>query len=261
MKLFIFIMLFSANAFGWTLNSSTSMKYSTSSIKIKIASDTCPNAGLNPASIENLVNESIDEFWNSIPTSSIDLSSSGNSGIAFNNLSSLGSAVALTTKNTIIVGCSNDATLFSSAGTLAVGGLGCAGSSCSGAVILNDKAGTYLAIVDRQTLVSTFAHELGHALGLGHSSVQEALMYYSLSNKTQKALNQDDIDGISYLYPNEKKLSGFAGACGTVDFENKNDKGGNNFLTSLVLGLFLIAFVKKLMSSISFLRIHKHLRL
>jgi len=50
---------------------------------------------------------------------------------------------------------------------------------------------------DAQTV---WTHELGHALGLGHSTVQGSVMepYYEGSRRT---LHQDDIDGISYLYP------------------------------------------------------------
>jgi hypothetical protein len=244
--LYLAILLVSANAHGWTLNSSSLMKYSLGTIQIKIASDTCTNAGLTPSTIETLVQDSITEFWNTVPTSSLSLSTTGNSGIAFNNLATLLDAVNLTSKNTIIVGCSNAVSEFSSPGTLAVGGLGCAGSDCYGAVILNDKAGTLLSKVDRQTLLTTFAHELGHALGLGHTSVKEALMYYNLSNKTQKSLHQDDMDGISYLYPNSKKLGGIAGACGSVSIK---DKDRNNFFTSFLLGLGVLLLLKIIVKS------------
>ncbi|KAL7090372.1 hypothetical protein ACP275_12G036600 [Erythranthe tilingii] len=44
-------------------------------------------------------------------------------------------------------------------------------------------------------------HEIGHLLGLGHSSIQAAIMYPSVSAGTAKIkLNADDIQGIKALY-------------------------------------------------------------
>ena len=42
-------------------------------------------------------------------------------------------------------------------------------------------------------------HELGHALGLGHSSVSEAVMVAIYDGV--RPLHEDDLRGITYLYP------------------------------------------------------------
>ncbi|KAL0914083.1 hypothetical protein M5K25_017588 [Dendrobium thyrsiflorum] len=50
-------------------------------------------------------------------------------------------------------------------------------------------------------LESVLTHEIGHVLGLAHSTVQEAVMYPSLSPRTKKVnLRVDDIKGVQALY-------------------------------------------------------------
>ncbi|XP_053359772.1 matrix metalloproteinase-9-like [Clarias gariepinus] len=44
------------------------------------------------------------------------------------------------------------------------------------------------------------AHEFGHALGLDHSNIQDALMYPLYKYVADFSLNEDDIEGIQYLY-------------------------------------------------------------
>lgn len=50
-------------------------------------------------------------------------------------------------------------------------------------------------------LESVATHEIGHILGLAHSSVKEAIMYPSLGPRTRKVdLKMDDITGVQKLY-------------------------------------------------------------
>lgn len=50
-------------------------------------------------------------------------------------------------------------------------------------------------------LQSVVLHELGHALGLGHSGISSAVMFAGLSDGTSKrVLQQDDLDGFEFVY-------------------------------------------------------------
>jgi len=238
---------YSFTSSAWTLGNSNRLGFPLSNIVIKLSSNTCVNAGFSASSMETLISDSINQFWAKVPTSSLELTTGGVLSGVDVSADDLTAAVPKTTLNTIIVGCSSNATTFASSSTLAVGNISCSSAGCRGGVLLNDTASTKLNSLSRTTIIATFAHELGHALGLGHSSSETALMYYaSFSGKTQVSLTQDDIDGISYLYPSEKKIGGLAGACGTVDFKSSDDSdkpGGNGqFLLSILFG-FAIIFV------------------
>uniref|UniRef100_A0A3B3WC35 Peptidase metallopeptidase domain-containing protein n=1 Tax=Poecilia mexicana TaxID=48701 RepID=A0A3B3WC35_9TELE len=50
------------------------------------------------------------------------------------------------------------------------------------------------------TLFLVAAHEFGHSLGLDHSNIRGALMYPQYSYVEDFSLDQDDIDGIQFLY-------------------------------------------------------------
>lgn len=54
-------------------------------------------------------------------------------------------------------------------------------------------------------LLSTVRHEVGHALGLGHSDVREAVMYDSVKPGEHRILHSDDIDAIRTIYLGDKE--------------------------------------------------------
>jgi hypothetical protein len=84
-------------------------------------------------------------------------------------------------------------------------------------IVLNSESGKQanIAVLTSSDVSVAFTHELGHALGLGHSGDTQALMYYSISGKTSAILTQDDMDGIAYLYPRNEFTNGPYGCAST----------------------------------------------
>jgi hypothetical protein len=93
-------------------------------------------------------------------------------------------------------------------------------------LVLNAEAGKASRISNLSTsqLLTTLAHEMGHVLGLGHSSNTSALMYYSISNKSGPVLTQDDMDGIAFLYPRNEFTGGVFG-CASSAFPPSRKNG------------------------------------
>ncbi|KAL7149054.1 hypothetical protein ABFS83_05G013600 [Erythranthe nasuta] len=61
-------------------------------------------------------------------------------------------------------------------------------------------------------LESVAVHEIGHVLGLGHSTVEEAIMYPTISSGTRKVeLANDDVLGIQELYGSNPNYNGSVG--------------------------------------------------
>ncbi|KAM7484284.1 hypothetical protein LguiA_000293 [Lonicera macranthoides] len=76
-------------------------------------------------------------------------------------------------------------------------------------------------------LESVAVHEIGHLLGLGHSSVEESIMYPTISSASRKVeLAGDDIEGIQVLYGSNPNYSGPT----TPSATGERDTSGAQFL-------------------------------
>lgn len=58
-----------------------------------------------------------------------------------------------------------------------------------------------LLLPEYRNLLAVATHELGHSMGLGHSSVGTSVMYpYYLTRWSPVQLDNDDVDGMQKIY-------------------------------------------------------------
>lgn len=92
-------------------------------------------------------------------------------------------------------------------------------------VILNAETRSHANIgeLNGEKLAIVLAHELGHAIGLGHSEDPSALMYFSLEGRSGRGLSEDDQEGVRFLYARNELVGGPFG-CASV-----SPSGGKGF--------------------------------
>jgi hypothetical protein len=248
-------------SFAFTLNNSIGARYKNDKVSVSVASNTnCTTAGTTIDELEGFIQPAIKDFWNTVPTSRLTLEDGGTYDIsdALINTGELclngGCAGAVPNVSDIVIACNTNTTNFPGASSLLALTLPTviSGKNIKGSVILiNNTNGSFGALTKNQK-IAVIAHEIGHALGLGHSEKKEALMYYSVVPK-RTSLGQDDVDGITYLYPVQGDLYGMGCFLNTIAIVNKNnDKGSDNdgggpgpFWPTAFLGLVLGLSLKR----------------
>ncbi|MED6149976.1 hypothetical protein PIB30_067757 [Stylosanthes scabra] len=89
-------------------------------------------------------------------------------------------------------------------------------------------------------LESVAVHEIGHLLGLGHSSIKDAIMYPTITAKTRKVkLNDDDITGVQKLYGSNPHYTGTS----TISSPDTSNGGRHVELTWGLVFLLLVVGV------------------
>lgn len=226
---FVFLLSFQS-AQGFTLLSANPPRYGTDEVIFDVANDNCINIGLTPEALLDLVEDTMENYWNSVPTSRLKFK---RGGVSTNSANGEGTVSSFITNSgsydTIIVGCNND--FGTNAGQ---GGYQYDGTGMKGGFLINDN--TQVANMSKEERMALIAHEIGHAFALGHSNFEPALMHYSLNNNI-RSLSRDDEDGITYLYPNTTKVGG----CGTIEYVGPSSGGGKN--VSILAGILLLGLL------------------
>lgn len=254
-KIIFITLLISSNSFAFTLNNSAAASFSNNQVSINVAEIDCPGlSGITYTDLLDIAQEASTRFWNTVPTSALELvrgsvtSVSGDfytqqicSNADTNNCTPNS---ALVVGSDILISCNNNATNFSgSSHVLAVGAPNnINGDAINGALILINDNGTFDTL-SRDEQIAVVAHELGHAVGLGHSEHDHNLMYFS-SVSSRFRVGEDDADGVSWLYPTEQPISG----CGTINLVD--DHHNRNGLFSVFMGLLMVFFLRKFKFSV-----------
>lgn len=262
MKLLFFALLFVSQAHAYTLNNNFGASFKDNRVKVYIDAGTvCPTNQITVNDLEALVSPAIDNFWNTIPTSSLKLEAGGFSE-AITNINS-GRLCSPTDEDCIegadtegglippakdiIIACNNNPLNFGGGNVLAVTIPNkFSGKKIVGAMILINESSNSFGSLSHSDKIGVIAHEIGHAIGLGHSEDTAALMYYRTVNQ-RSHLGQDDIDGLNYLYPvlvDAFGLSdGLLGSCGTIGKDDNHPPSNPPFIQmGIALGMMILLF-------------------
>lgn len=263
-KTLILGLLFSSSGFAWTLNNNFVASFKSNHVKVYIDKDTACAPFFTADEFAGIVKKAIDKYWNKVPTSNLRLTFGGFAApIANINhgrlcsptdqscISSAGTDL-IPSVNDIILACNDNPDNYNGSNVLAVTVPNkFSGKKIEGAVILFNTLST-LDKLSRSDQIGVVAHEIGHALGLGHSDKSEALMYYRTVDQRNR-LGQDDIDGISFLYPMKGDTYGLTedglfSSCGTISTDKTNPPGNPPFLQVgiAMVALILITELRKL---------------
>ena len=271
LKLSLFLLLLSSTSFAFTLNNNVGAAFDREVVKINVAAHTCSNIGITNDELLSLAGEAADLYWNRVHTSSLELargeiqsvSTDFQTGLVCSNAPASTCTInsALVVSSDILISCNNNGTNFSNSPSV----LGVtvpnnvSGQTINGALILvNDQGSNSFAGLSRQERIAVIAHEIGHAVGLGHSSFDNNLMYFQ-SVATRIALGWDDVDGITYLYPVEQPFDDCGGvpligpSSGSHDGHNHGGGSGptksKKTLLILLAGLLGTMGLRKALSS------------
>lgn len=266
MKYFFLLALIAPGVEAYTLNNNFGGSFKDNEIKVFVDSGTtCSTNLLTVNELESLVDPAVNKFWNKIPTSSLKLDPAGFSQhittINQGRLCSPTDDECISEANTaggidplkglippvneIVIACNRNPLNFGGGNVLAVTIPNKFSSKkISGAVILINDSSNNFGSLSRSDQIGVLSHEIGHALGLGHSEDEEALMYYRTVNQRSN-LGQDDIDGINYLYPmlldTFGLTNGLLGSCGTISTDKNEPPSNPPFAQmGITLGLMIL---------------------
>lgn len=211
---------FPFSVFSFTLNNNFGASFKSDNVKVRIAGNTICD-GLSPEYLEELIGPATKDFWNRVSTSALRLKKGGFTEVIPNindgflcpptDAECIAQGKTIPPVKDIVIACNDEKMNFAEENSILAVTVPnhFSGNAIVGAVILINNASPFKQL-SRNEQISVIAHEIGHAIGLGHSKDDAALMYYRTIDHREK-LGQDDIDGVSYLYPVKMDACGLLG--------------------------------------------------
>jgi hypothetical protein len=264
MKFLILTFLFTSFSHAYTLNNNFGASFKNKKVKVYVDANTvCPTNTITVAQLESLIRPAVDNFWNEVPTSSLQLDAAGFSEAIFTmnqgRLCSPTDDTCISEGTTaggdgtpedglippvtdIVIACNSNPLNFNGNNVLAVTIPNkFSGKKIAGAVILINESSNSFGRLSHADKIAVISHEIGHAIGLGHSEDKASLMYYRTVN-LRSNLGQDDVDGVSYLYPMQIDGFGLLGGCGTITDGKNPPKDPPFWQMGITLGLLILLF-------------------
>ena len=235
-QVLLLLTLWGFSSYSFTMIASQPARYTKDLVAIRIIDNPCDNIDMTAQDVEDLVRRSMGQYWNSVETSRLRFNTGPR--VEIGGSATLNEMVSAISENEIVIGCSDDPTLFNATNILAKGTMTVT-APVRGVVAINNIVGSQFSQLSEMNRMATIAHELGHAIGIGHSSHEHALMYYAITTAIkQEFLAQDDADALTYLYPNDNDPVGLLGACSTIRDISDNDR----IFNALISVLLVLAF-------------------
>ena len=212
MRIYLVIVLVAVNlqSYAFTLNGNFKNGWTGPTLKVNVNLTNCPSGFLSAF-------QDAADLWNTVSTSFLKIELGSTS-----STTTPAALIGVTAADSPVIVCDNSFQATTGGDEDSVAGVGfssvAGGSHLSyGGVILNTSSGlASINSMNKEEMSIVIAHELGHALGFGHSADNAALMYFNASYKEDLRLSQDDWDAMTYLYPRNELSGDDLLACGEL---------------------------------------------